>query len=87
MLWTDLEAGDVIRIKDEVAQIFHNDRGSVVWNNCDKDLTIVKVVIKHGYIGVYVGNFKVPFHIDINGFVDWVDYRGILFDIVSLKEN
>lgn len=88
MKWSDLEPGDVIRIREEVKEHY---KSLVYWTQtwCDRDLIIYKVELGRNYIRIFVGeNNRDMFSIHRDGRSVWDETKDlILFDIIKLRDE
>lgn len=86
MKWSDLEPGDVLRVRDEVRDFYHRERS---WVNywCNKGLVVKDVIVgdRNISIGFDIGTGR--FDIDHQGFIHFISYDGLMFDIVRLKDE
>lgn len=98
MKWTDLEAGDIIKLKDEVARALEFSYSSFVKEWCCKKLVVINIYydynnprLKEFEIGISVKNEVGHLHTFIinkeYGTVDWSNFSGVPFEIVKLKED
>lgn len=82
----DLEPGDVIRVKDEIRDLYRNLYSDWVNKWCDKDIKIYNIEIGEDIIKIY-SNIYDCIRINKDGTARWDRFTGIPFKIIALKED